>query len=232
MLAGPQGALAWQQLTEVDPLALDPELLEDFTGLSVTLQAWHDDLVESRGIFASGDFSEYATAITPAGLAIAAGGMVPASRGAACTVNDAPLSGCPLTDGSLELVELPTWFFTADPNDPMPDPSTSLDRIVLTLPGPIVPRLLVLRDVVSSAYGAGLKYTVEGSDDGVDWFPLVDGEVEFYPTADLPGSANFYGNGVHLRQALDSGGRTVRQVRITSGTFTGFLAGREISVFE
>src|SRR5262249_2688983 len=156
------GELAWQQLTEVDPLALDPELLEDFPGLSVTLQAWHDDVVDTRGLLATEDESEYATAITPAGVGSATGGVLPASRGAACTINDAPFAGCPLTDGSLELKTLPTWFFTPQP---MPDPSTALDRIVLTLPRAIVPRLLVLRELVSSAYGAGLQCTVEGSDD-------------------------------------------------------------------
>src|SRR5205823_2044086 len=130
--------------------------------------------------------------------ACAGGGTVPVSRGAACTFNEVPVPGCPLTDGSLELVTLPTWFGPQAMPDPKA-PSAAQDRIVLVLQRPVIPRLLVLRDVVSSAYGAGIQGTVEGSDDGVTWFPLLDHDLVDYPAAES-GAGPFYGSGVHLRQ--------------------------------
>src|SRR6185295_383138 len=61
VIAGPGGEIAWQQITLGDPLALDPDLLEDFPGLSVGLEAWLFDQVEHHGPFGSTSGAVYWT---------------------------------------------------------------------------------------------------------------------------------------------------------------------------
>ncbi|HYV48866.1 MAG TPA: hypothetical protein VFA20_28600, partial [Myxococcaceae bacterium] len=149
VIAGPGGEIAWQQITLGDPLALDPDLLEDFPGLSVGLEAWLFDQVEHHGPFGSTSGAVYWTAVQSPGTALATGTATPVSRGAACTMNGAALAGCPLTDGALALASLPTWFtpdFHPDPGKP----DGPQDVVVLSLPRAAVPRRLVMRDVFSN----------------------------------------------------------------------------------
>lgn len=232
VLSGPGGEIAWQQVTLADPLALDPDLLEDFPGLSISLEAWLFDHVERHGPLGTTDVSEYWTAFRSPGLALAAGASAPVSRGAACTVNGAPLAGCPLTDGSLALATLPTWFgpnFQPDPRKP----DGPQDVVVLALPRAVLPRRLVMRDVFSNYSAPGLIFTVEGSADGTTWVLLTAEPVVYaYPTADVPGSDAFTGSGASVAWPLDSGGQPVRQVRISSNPSSAFMAAREISIFE
>jgi len=233
VLAGPGGEIAWQQVTFTDPLALDPDLLEDFPGLSVSLEAWLFDQVERGGPLGSVDVSQYWTAIQSAGLAVPAGTQVPVSRGASCTVNGAPLAGCPLTDGALALAMLPTWFtsdFRPDPGKP----EGPQDVVVLELPRAVLPRRVVMRDVFSNYSAPGLIFTVEGSaDGGATWFRLTAEETVYaYPGAEAPGSDAFMGSGASVTWPLDAGGQPVRQVRISSNPYSSFLAAREISIFE
>jgi len=232
VIAAPGGEIAWQQITLGDPLALDPDVLEDFPGLSVRLEAWLFDRVERHGPFGSTTGASYWTTVLPPGTPLAAGTGVPVSRGAACTMNGAPLAGCPLTDGALALASLPTWFapgFQPDPGKP----DGPQDVVVLSLPRPTLPRRLVMRDVFSNYSAPGLIFTVEGSADGTTWFRLTAEETVYaYPSSEAPGSDAFMGSGVHVAWPLDSAGQPVQQVRITSNPYTAFMAAREISIFE
>jgi hypothetical protein len=232
VLAGPGGEMAWQQVTLGDPLALDPELLEDFSGLSVSLEAWLFDQVERHGPLGSTDISQYWTAALSAGTSLSAGTAVPVSRGASCTANGEALSGCPLTDGALALAELPTWFSAGFQPDPR-NPDGPRDVLVLSLPRPALPRLLVMRDIFGNYASPGMIFTVEGSADGTTWSLLTEQEVVYaYPSASAPGLEVFFGSGVHVTWPLDAGGQPVQHVRISSNPFSAFLAAREISIFE
>ena len=229
-LVAPGDVLIWHQLTEGDPLLLEPEVVQDFSGLSVRLESWNADTVLRDGPFGSFDYTDYRTVIRTPPVAISVPGTVPISRGAACTVNGEPLPGCPLTDGSAELVMLSTWL--DDPWDPRTGPPPdSTDEVVLELAQPVVPRLLVVHEIHGPAILATMSFTIEGWSDSSGWLPLAP-DVDYFPETENQGTNGFYGSGAFFKLDLDSGGEPIRKVKLTTGGYTGWVAAREISVFD
>jgi hypothetical protein len=221
------GEMAWDERTDSAPLLLRPELLEDFPSPTATLQAWLSTTVVRQLPLGGLDATDYQTMAQAPPIALSSQGVVPASRGAACRFTGQPLAGCPLTDGSLSLAMLPTGVkLRYDPGLPPPPP----DEIILELARPVVPRLLVMRDLHGFEYGSAI-ISVEGSADGTDWTPLAP-ELMVEPPSGIEPMPGFNGTGGSFLVDLDSQGEPVQLIRISAGIGTAFVAAREISVFE
>jgi hypothetical protein len=214
-------------VTRADPVAitLPAEVLEDFPTPTAGLELLSESQVQGSllgggGILVQRSRTE-AQALTRPGL-------IPVSRGAACTLNGSTDPGCRATDGSPTLVNLQAVIY-----DERGSPGPTFTGVIaeLVLSRPVVARTLVLRDVTIGAGAVpqdGLVLRVEGSADGVTYRNL--GELALEPDPMLYRDAE--GNGLHEMIPLDTTGAPVTRVRLWSGTPTVISALREISVFE
>ena len=153
--------LLWRQSGVSTPWAPGPYVLEDFASPEAQLRAvslgqWFFSPLGSTGSQVSFR-QEWRTAR----LSLPAGASRPVSRGAAC--QGSRPGGCPFTDGQLTPIAI------AD-NEGQTGSATSL---VLTLAEPTHLQRAIIRALsYSRSFDGSERLRLEGSADGVRWFPL------------------------------------------------------------
>jgi hypothetical protein len=141
----------WQaNVTGVDAALLEPELVEDFGASEVRVSAF----TSGQRRWMSSSLAYELRHHSPR-LPLPLQGRVPESRGAACRANGTLLQPCPLTDGSVEQVELPTREQVSG-------------ELVLQLQAPLRPGRLLLRGLDNVGWNVVLQ--VDGAvAEGAPW---------------------------------------------------------------
>ena len=150
-LRGEDG-LAWQVLANSGEVRLTPELLEDFTGRAHVQSRARGARVWFKNTVYYDAVSESPPVLLPFAP------VVPASRGASCSLKSGPIESCPFTDGRLALTRVGSG------NESLPR------ELLLQLKAPVRPRQVIVRGLDSLAH----VLHVEGSVDGKTWLRLGD----------------------------------------------------------
>jgi hypothetical protein len=220
-------ALAWVSWADGQPLRAGPEVLEDFGPLTLGMEVLSEEYTGDGTPF--GGWGYLQMRIKGPQRTVPPTGVVPVSRGAACSRGGVPVEPCTLTDGSLERVE---FDFPSGEGGELPAPQETLR---LTLARPARLSTFVLRDV--GLYGGGEPIRLEGSLDGEHWVELgrpfpepTWDENEWQRVDGYYRSLTGY-RGTYLSAPLDAPAPEVRFVRLVGYPYALFHA-REISLFE
>ncbi len=221
-LRGEDG-LAWQVRANSGEARLTPELVEDFT---------HQAHVQSRAHGTRAWFKNtvsYDAVSEPPPVPLPFAPVVPASRGAGCSLKSGPIASCPFTDGKLALARVGRG------NDSVPS------ELFLQLKAPVRPRQVIVRGLRSLAR----VLHVEGSVDGKTWLPLGDSApfpdlldlLDHTPYEDDPEQLDPDEQYVDVRLAADAPAVSHLRLSVTSVYSNGetgqgsFSRLREVSVF-
>jgi hypothetical protein len=225
------GKPLWRSEQTASPFLVDGPVREDFAevkahAIMLSFLVSHDvarAAPELEDFFGSGGvYVEHATGSTVVLPGIAS--RVPVSRGASCSIGGTRLDPCAATDGKLDLVK-----FTF-PDAKTPEEAVN-NALVVELSAPARPSLAILRGVPTPPIDGSI--TLEGSADGLTWFPLASLQFPrpFSPDMSRVGPYEWQtmtmGAGRFVRVDLAPTAEPVTRIRAP-----GVSALRELSIFE
>ncbi|WP_257448063.1 hypothetical protein [Archangium lipolyticum] len=208
------GLLWWNPNPKgTETLAVSRSILEDFATPVARTSVFIDGNWSFKPLVSLNDsyLSFYVEWASPP-LALPSGGLVPASRGAAC---EPFVDTCPLTDGKLETIK-----------------SVPLNELRVRLPAPKKLRQAVVRGFASA--GDPEAVVVEGSVDGQEWTELGRATLETRRRARSIQLTNRLGEERFLDVSLAPEAPAVTQVRlrVMGEGLMNRVDLRELSLFE